>query len=165
MALSAPRGGDARHSDGRNTASVDVVDISIMTTLRRYEEFEDENGRTVRYRRGDEGGLVAAGAEVATDAHIGDQAWVDPGARVAAGAHVGPRCWVESGAVVGPRAHLASRVRVARGAVVGAGARIGARTEIGAGAHVAAGAVLPEEARVPEGVSVVRGRERHALAA
>ena len=39
-----------------------------MTMLRKYEEIEDEYGRVVRYRRGEAGGLVATGAEVADGA-------------------------------------------------------------------------------------------------
>ncbi|KGM15236.1 hypothetical protein N867_10665, partial [Actinotalea fermentans ATCC 43279 = JCM 9966 = DSM 3133] len=74
--------------------------------LRKYEEFEDETGRVVRYQRGASGGLVASGAEVADDARIGAWAWVDAGARVESGASIGEHGWVEGGAVIGPRAHL-----------------------------------------------------------
>jgi carbonic anhydrase/acetyltransferase-like protein (isoleucine patch superfamily) len=141
------------------------VDISTMRTLRRYEEFEDESGRTLRYRRGDTGGLVASGAHVADTAHIGAEAWIDPDARVEAGAYVGDHAWVESGALVGPRAHLARGVHVGRKAVVGAGARVGARVEIGPEARIDEGAVVPEESRVPQGATIIRGQERHTLAA
>ena len=125
-----------------------------MTKLGKYEEFEDASGRMVRYRRGEAGGLVADDAQVAGDAHIGDQAWVDPDARVETGARVGERTWVESGAVVGTRARLGAGVHVGREAVVGAYARVGARVEIGVGARIGArrgGARRGEGARRREG--------------
>ncbi|WP_250442618.1 transferase [Actinotalea sp. C106] len=123
--------------------------------LNRYEEFEDPAGRRVRYRRRDTGGVVAVGAEVAQDATLGRETWVDPGARVVAGARIGSHGWVEAGAVVGEQARLGRDVHVGRDAVVGAGAWVGDRTHIGARAHLAAGVALEPDTRVPEDQDVV----------
>lgn len=136
--------------------------MDTMRRLKRYEEFEDESGRRVRYRRLDDGGVVALDAEVAESAVLGEGTWVDPGARVLARARLGTACWVEPGAVVGEDARLGVGVHVGRDAVVGRRAWIGDRTEIGARARVEVDVTLDPDTRVPDDVHVGAAARRSA---
>jgi NDP-sugar pyrophosphorylase family protein len=96
---------------------------------------------------------LAAGAQLAAPAVVGERVQIGAGARVGPLAVVGDGCRIAADARV-EGAILWERVEVGPGAalrdcVVGADARIGAHAEVGAGVVLESGAVIPERARLP----------------
>jgi UDP-3-O-[3-hydroxymyristoyl] glucosamine N-acyltransferase len=128
--------------------------------IKKYEVLDHDDGRSVRYRRHENGGgLVATGATVDERAYLAQSVWVDPGAVIGAGAHIGSGGWIEPGARIDAGVRIASNVRVGPGAHVGARARIGSRSRIGAQAKVAPGVTLEPDSDLADG-RVADGRSR-----
>ena len=118
-------------------------------------EFEDEDGRVVRYvRHGNGGGLVSPRARVHEGASVAPTAYVEAGAQVGDRSRIGAGSWLDhdvrvgQGVVVAGNVHLGPRSRAEDGSWIGTGARVGSDAVIGRGARVLPDAVVPDGAVV-----------------
>src|ERR1035437_899394 len=106
-------------------------------------EFEDDNGRVVRYvRHANGGGLVSPGARVASTAYVEAGAQVGDRSRIGAGSWLDLDVIVGEDVVVAGNVHLGPRTRWEDGTWIGTGARGGADAVIGRGARVAPAGVV-----------------------
>ncbi|MEO6142838.1 MAG: transferase [Dermatophilaceae bacterium] len=133
-------------------------------------EFEDDNGKVVRYvRHANGGGLVSPHARVHEAAMVASTAYVEAGARVGDRSRIGAGSWLDYDVIVGEdvvvagNVHLGQRTRAEDGTWIGTGARVGSDVVIRRGARVEPDAV------VPDAVVVLRragsGRSQSGIAA
>src|SRR5665647_2933543 len=109
-------------------------------------EFEDDNGRVVRYvRHANGGGLVSPRARVHEGAMVASTAYVEAGAQVGDRSRIGAGSWLDLDVVVG-NVHLGPRTRAEDGTWIGTGARVGSDVVIARGARVAPDAVVRDAA-------------------
>src|SRR5665647_3181886 len=94
-------------------------------------EFEDDNGRVVRYvRHANGGGLVSPEARVQEGAMVASTAYVEAGAQVGDRSRIGAGRWLDLVVIVGEdvvvagNVHLGPRTRVEDGTWIGTGARV-----------------------------------------
>ncbi len=119
-------------------------------------EFEDDNGKVVRYvRHANGGGLVSPQARVHEAAMVASTAYVEAGAQVGERTRIGAGSWLDHDVIVGANVvvasnvHLGQRTRAEDGTWVGTGARVGADVVIRRGARVEPDAVVPDAVVVP----------------
>ena len=121
-------------------------------------EFEDDNGKVVRYvRHANGGGLVSPRARVHEAAMVASTAYVEAGVQVGDRSRIGAGSWLDHDVIVGKdvvvagNVHLGPRTRAKDGTWIGTGARVGSDVVIEGGARVAPDAVVQD-------ASVVRRR-------
>ncbi len=119
-------------------------------------EFEDDDGRTVRYvHHPNGGGLVSVRARVHEGAALAPTAYVDAGASVGDRSRIGSGSWLDEDVaagqdvVISSNVHLGPRTRAVNRAWIGSGARGGADVVIARGALVEPDTVVPDGAVVP----------------
>lgn len=118
-------------------------------------EFENDDGRVVRYvRHPNGGGLVSPDAQVHDSVVVASTAYVEAGARVGERSRIGAGSWLDhdvvvgTGVVVAGKVHLGPRTRVEDESWIGTGARVGADVTVARGARVPPDAVVRDGAVV-----------------
>src|SRR3954454_12006827 len=95
------------------TARTDTTKRMAMSTRKGRVEFEDDNGKTVRYdRHANGGGLVSPEARVSAEATIARTAYVEAGATVGDRTRIDEWSWIDRDVSVGTDVVVGSHVHV-----------------------------------------------------
>jgi UDP-3-O-[3-hydroxymyristoyl] glucosamine N-acyltransferase len=127
------------------------MSLRMTKRMAKKVEFEDDEGRMVRYvRHPVGGGLVSPQARVHESATVAVTAYVEAGAQVGPRSRVGEGSWLDHDVVVGSdvmvagNVHLGPRTRVGHRAWIGSGARIGSDVVIDLGVRIAPDSIVPD---------------------